>query len=181
MAEAPGILPRAGEKGDRLQMEAVFAQPPAAAVPAEPAPTAAVPHSEPAPISPLNAQIPAPPHADLVARARQLIVAGDIPNARLVLQQAAEAGNATAALELGATYDPIELAKLDARHARQPPIFLRQPPVASTLPSVSVGFERMVLPDIAMARTWYQKAKDLGSTEAQGRLENLAARDQPKR
>ena len=92
--------------------------------------------------------------AALVAGGRQLIVAGDIPNARLVLQQAAEAGNATAALELGATYDPIELAKLGARDA---------------------------LPDIAMARTWYQKAKALGSTEAQVRLENLARRNRPKR
>jgi TPR repeat protein len=94
-----------------------------------------------------------------------LIGAGDIPNARLVLQQAAEAGNATAALELGATYDPIELAKLGVRDG--------------TLPAASI--KGKALPDIAMARTWYQKAKDLGSTEAQGRLENLARRDRPKR
>src|SRR5262249_54335157 len=47
----------------------------------------------------------------LLARGRQLKGSGDIPNARLVLQQAAEAGDATAALELGATYDPIELEK----------------------------------------------------------------------
>jgi TPR repeat protein len=103
--------------------------------------------------------------AALVAGGRQLIVAGDIPNARLVLQQAAEAGNATAALELGATYDPIELAKLGVRDG--------------SLPAASI--KGKALPDIAMARTWYQKAKDLGSTEAQGRLENLARRDRPKR
>src|SRR5262249_18870042 len=116
--------------------------------------------------------------AALVARGRQLIVAGDIPNARLVLQQAAEAGNATAALELGATYDPIELEKLDAR------MVTSVNPVASILPSgaVSVGnIERKALPDIAMARTWDQKAKDLGSTETVGRPENLAGRDRPKR
>jgi hypothetical protein len=47
--------------------------------------------------------------AALVAGGRQLMVAGDIPNARLLLQQAAEAGNAAAALELGATYDPTFL------------------------------------------------------------------------
>jgi hypothetical protein len=28
--------------------------------------------------------------------------------------------------------------------------------------------------DIAVARSWYQKAKDLGSTEADKRLESLA-------
>jgi TPR repeat protein len=85
----------------------------------------------------------------------------------LVLQQAAEAGNATAALELGATYDPIELEKLDARA-----------PVASILPSlaVSVGnIEHKAVPDVAMARTWYQKAQELGSTEAAERLERLLA------
>ncbi len=37
------------------------------------------------------------------------------PRARLLLQQAAEAGSATAALELGATYDPTIL-KQDHRH-----------------------------------------------------------------
>jgi hypothetical protein len=106
--------------------------------------------------------------AALVAGGRQLMVAGDIPNARLALQPLVEiAGNASAALELGTTYDPIELKKLDARA-----------PVASTLPSgaVSVG-KRNALSDITMARTWYQKAKDLGSTEAVVRLENLADRD----
>jgi TPR repeat protein len=112
----------------------------------------------------------------LVARGRQLIVAGDIPNARLELQQAAEAGNATAALLLGATYDPIELEQWE-RNA-----ISALSPVASTVPSRRFGnIESKALSDIAMARTWYQKAKDLGSTEAQGRLENLAARDQPKR
>jgi hypothetical protein len=111
--------------------------------------------------------------AALVARGRKLIVAGDIPNARLVLQQAADAGNATAALELGATYDPIELEKLDAAT-------LASPPVASSRVSV-LNIERKALPDIAMARTWYQKAKDLGSTEALVRLENLPGRDERAR
>jgi TPR repeat protein len=74
-----------------------------------------------------------------------LIVAGDIPNARLVLEQAAIAGNATAALELGATYDPTilqEQAKTD-------------------------------MADLRMARLWYEKARELGSTEAAVRLERL--------
>jgi hypothetical protein len=82
--------------------------------------------------------------AALVAGGRQLIVAGDIPNARLVLQLAAEVGNATAALELGATYDPTILQQQKAEMA-----------------------------NINMARLWYEKAKDLGSTEAALRLERL--------
>jgi hypothetical protein len=138
-----------------------------------PGPVAVQSDSLPVAVTPMEVQpsfAPTPKLSDeeiaaLVAGGRQLIVAGDIPNARLVLQQAAEAGNATAALELGATYDPIELAKLGVRDG--------------SLPAASI--KGKALPDIAMARTWYQKAKDLGSTEAQGRLENLARRDRPKR
>jgi hypothetical protein len=75
--------------------------------------------------------------AALVAGGRQLMVAGDIPNARLVLNKAAEAGNAAAALELGATYDPTFL----------------QPAMTD-------------MGDVRTARLWYEKARDLGSTEA---------------
>ena len=184
MAEAPGILPRAGGKGDRLQMLQKEA-PDVAVLLEPPVPPPAQASPQPKVVAPLT-EI-----AALVARGRQLIVAGDIPNARLVLQQAAEAGNATAALELGATYDPIELEKWDAR------ILATRTPVASTVPSVGVPrvpfwdpygnieskalYDSKALSDIAMAQTWYQKAKDLGSTEAPVRLENLANRDRPKR
>jgi hypothetical protein len=172
-AEAPGILPRAGENGDRLQMLQKEAPDVALSIqPVLPPPALVNPQSV--------AVAPLLEIAALVARAHRLIFAGDVPNARLVLQQAAEAGNATAALELGATYDPIELEKWDAR------ILATRTPVASSYSSYrwaapAWNIERKALSDIAMARTWYQKAKDLGSTEAQGRLENLAARDQPKR
>jgi hypothetical protein len=105
--------------------------------------------------------------AALVAAGRKLIVAGDIPKARLVLQEAAEAGNATAALELGATYDPNILRTLKA-------------------PDVWVGviatpMTDMAMADIRMARLWYEKAKDLGSTEAAGRLERLRSAPNPRR
>ena len=98
--------------------------------------------------------------AALVARGRQLIVAGDIPNARLVLQQAADAGNATAALELGETYDPS----------------MQQLP----LPGGRVGIGEAGIGEagIAMAKAWYEKARDLGSAEAAVRLERLSGRDQ---
>jgi hypothetical protein len=41
---------------------------------------------------------------------------------------------------------------------------------------VSILDELKRIADIAMARAWYQKAKDLGSPEAQGRLEKLEGR-----
>jgi hypothetical protein len=85
--------------------------------------------------------------AALAKRGEEFIAAGDIAAARLVLQRAAEARDARAALLLGATYDPIMLEKSRVR-----------------------GFA----PDIATARTWYERAKEFGSAEATQRLEMLA-------
>jgi hypothetical protein len=85
----------------------------------------------------------------LMKQGQQLIAAGDVVTARTVLQRAAEAGNASAAIALGATYDPKVLAKLGV-----------------------VG----VSADVEKARSWYQKAETLGSPDARGRLEALADR-----
>jgi hypothetical protein len=93
--------------------------------------------------------------AALVAAGRQLIVAGDIPNARLVLQQAAEAGSAPAALALGGTYDPTI------------------PQAQPASPTLKIGAVPDPVSDVAMARAWYEKARDLGSTEARVRLDRL--------
>jgi TPR repeat protein len=86
----------------------------------------------------------------------------------LVLEQAAQAGNATAALELGATYDPAVLQKWRA-------------PTASRVQGVSAyaptPAPEATVADIAMARTWYEKARDLGSTEAAERLKALTTVD----
>jgi hypothetical protein len=103
--------------------------------------------------------------ADLVKRGRELIFAGDIPSARVVLKRAAEAGDASAALELGGTYDPVVLERLEAR-TQPPAVFYANPP--SYAPN-----DVDVTPDIAMARTWYTRAKELGSAEASIRLERL--------
>ena len=86
--------------------------------------------------------------AVLATRGEAFIAAGDIAAARLVLQRAAEARDARAALLLGATYDPIMLEKIRVR-----------------------GFA----PDIATARIWYERAKEFGSAEASQRLEMLAS------
>jgi hypothetical protein len=86
----------------------------------------------------------------LIKRGEQFLAAGDVLAARIAFQRAAEAGNDNAALALGATYDPTELAKL----------------------GVMVGMRG----DVAKARSWYQKAEEFGSREARRRLEVLADR-----
>ena len=89
--------------------------------------------------------------AALLKRGENFIASGDLASARLVLQRAAEAGEARAALSLAGTYDPIALEKL--------------------------GFQGPK-PDIEKARTWYQRAQELGSTAASGRLQLLAGHEQ---
>jgi hypothetical protein len=89
--------------------------------------------------------------ASLLKRADALIASGDVAAARLVLRRAADAGDARAAMTLAGTYDPAILEKLDVH-----------------------GF----VPNVAMARSWYEKAKKLGSAEAPQRLEMLASKRQ---
>jgi hypothetical protein len=84
--------------------------------------------------------------AVLLKRGKDLIATGDLAAARLVLRKAAEANNAEAALALGATYDPLVLRQLKV-----------------------YGFTS----DAAMARSWYEKAAELGSSAASRRLEML--------
>jgi hypothetical protein len=84
--------------------------------------------------------------AALVMRGKNFIANGDLASARLLLQRAAEAGNANAALALGATFDPLVIQRLG-----------------------TVGGE----PDAARARKWYQKAVELGSTAASQQLAKL--------
>jgi len=86
--------------------------------------------------------------AGLIKRGEELASNGDVPSARLLLQRAAEAHNARAAFELAATYDPILIKQLGNYSAR---------------------------PDLALARAWYQRARDWGSPEAAKQLEALAS------
>ena len=87
--------------------------------------------------------------ASLLKRGDALIASGDLAAARLVLRRAADAGDAHAAMTLAETYDPAILEKL--------------------------GVHGLV-PDVAMARDWYEKAKKLGAAEATRRLEMLASK-----
>ena len=84
--------------------------------------------------------------AALLKRGQDYLQNGDIVSARLMLRRAASAGDAQAALLLGASYDPTVLRDLGV-----------------------LGFA----PDPGQARTWYQKAADAGLPEAARRLERL--------
>ena len=84
--------------------------------------------------------------AGLLKRAKGMLAVGDIASARLLLERAAEAQEAEAALMLGTTYDPLVVGNQDMRS---------------------------ITPDPAMARQWYQKAAALGSADARRRLSEL--------
>ncbi|WP_108520781.1 hypothetical protein [Bradyrhizobium algeriense] len=84
--------------------------------------------------------------AALLKRAKSLLAIGDITSARLLLERAADAQEAEAALMLAGTYDPLVLGSQDLRS---------------------------ITPDPAAARVWYQKAAQLGSADAKRRLGQL--------
>jgi hypothetical protein len=84
--------------------------------------------------------------AALINRGTDSLKSGDIVSARLLLRRAAEVGSASAALMLGTTFDPLVIRQLGA-----------------------IG----VVPDVAQARQWYEKAVELGSDAASQRLAKL--------
>jgi TPR repeat protein len=79
----------------------------------------------------------------MVKRGETLWRDGDVASARSFFERAAEEGLAEGALALGGTYDPYELGRMRARGPKA---------------------------DNALARRWYEKARDLGSSEATERL-----------
>jgi TPR repeat protein len=119
-----------------LQSRAPAAAAPAAAVPVAAPPLAASPAR----------RLDADELAALMKRAKGLIAIGDIASARLLLERAADAQEASAALLLAQTYDPAVLGAQDTRS---------------------------ITPDPAAARTWYQKAAQLGSSDATQRLAQM--------
>jgi TPR repeat protein len=94
-------------------------------------------------------QLSAEETAALLKRGNELVSSGDFAAARLVLRRAAEAGNAPAAFALAGTYNPITLEKLQAHG---------------------------LTPDLAIARYWYEKAREFGSPDALRELQMLAVR-----
>lgn len=134
------------ETRERVDVAPAAAKPPAA-VKAE-APKTDAPAATKAEASPPTRQIDPAEVALLLKRSEELLASGDLAAARLLLQRVAETHNARAALELGATYDPIVI--------KQRGIF-------------------SAAPDPALAQAWYQRARDWGSVEASKQLEALAS------
>jgi hypothetical protein len=106
-----------------------------------PPPAAATPAKKPA--------MSASEIALMIDRGRVLFDAGDLAAARLFFRRAANAGDAAAALAMGATYDPDVLSK---------------------------RFIRGIEADATEARMWYERARELGSPEGPRRIEMLAHR-----
>jgi hypothetical protein len=106
----------------------------------------------PAPSTGKSVRVPELPAEDkaraerFMAMGARHLEQGNIGAARMFFQRAAEAGLAAGALKMAATYDPMELARLEA--------------VAVT-------------PDRNEARKWYERARELGAREAEERLARL--------
>jgi type II secretory pathway predicted ATPase ExeA len=130
----------------------------AAATPAPPNPSVASPMT----IAPSTAAAPTRPAttnpmspemvAALLRRGNVLLQQGDISAARLVYERAAASGSGAGATGAGKTYDPVVLARMDARGLRG---------------------------DAALAADWYRRAIALGDSEAGELLKALTARTGP--
>jgi hypothetical protein len=105
------------------------------------------PKPEPSKPPPVVAQLDSEEIVTLIKRGEDFLKHGDVASARLFLRRAASAGSAQAALALGVTFDPAFLSEQGV-----------------------LGFA----PDPAQARAWYEKAAQLGSSDASRRLERLA-------
>ena len=124
-----------------------------AAAPPDPAlRTAVAVSSSPTPgAAPAKAVLSAREITAFVERGRILFDSGDLAAARLFFRRAANAGDASAALAMGATYDPDVLAK---------------------------RFIRGIGADASEARMWYEKARELGSPEGTPRSIEMLAQQQ---
>ena len=85
----------------------------------------------------------------LMGRGDSFLSAHDITSARLYYQRAAEAGDGQAALQLGASFDPVMLDRAGIRG---------------------------VTGDPAQALSWYRRARELGMADAEPRIKSLETR-----
>ena len=88
---------------------------------------------------------------DFFKKGEDLSAAGNVGAARLFYERAADAGLAEGALALAATFDPDEPARRQILGGVQP--------------------------DRAAARRWYERARELGASEAENHLRRLGARN----
>ena len=120
-----------------------LAAPPAAVVVATTAPNA---ETTTRPTTPVEFRLTAEEAAVLLARGDRLLSIGDITSARLFYERAADGGAGLAALRLGETYDPVFLDRVHLRGVRA---------------------------DLGAASSWYRRARDLGTADAEVLLRAL--------
>jgi hypothetical protein len=109
--------------------------------------SAASPSIPPAPrVDPVR-DLSASEVGSLIRLAQEMLAMADVKGARALLLRAADARDPRAAYALAKTYDPILSRQSGAPDAG---------------------------PDLAQARSWYQKAREWGAPEAQRQLEALA-------
>ena len=85
----------------------------------------------------------------LLKKGEEQLAQGLVAPARLLFERAADLGLAEAAMALAATYDALELNKPNLR---------------------GIG------PDDTLAKRWYERARQLGASEADIRLQRLGTR-----
>lgn len=120
--------------------------------PATSDPAAPIDAPEQSGAAPTAPRLPAADGPSVVAAAKmrigvELMTFGEVVAARVLFQRAAEAGDGAGAFALAETYDPLALEEARLRGK--------------------------VTPNIALARTWYERARDLGSVEARDRISRL--------
>jgi hypothetical protein len=84
---------------------------------------------------------------DLIKHGQKMVEVGYLAGARAYFKRAVEAGSGEAAVLLGATYDPAFLEKMGAQGIK---------------------------PDLKEARSWYERAKQLGVADADAKLDELS-------
>jgi hypothetical protein len=84
---------------------------------------------------------------DLIKHGQKMVEVGYLAGARAYFKRAVEAGSGAAAVLLGATYDPAFLEKMGAQGIK---------------------------PDLKEARSWYERAKQLGVADADAKLDELS-------
>jgi hypothetical protein len=87
--------------------------------------------------------------AMLLVRGDAFLSTGDVTSARLFYERAADAGDGLAALQQGATFDPVMLSRAGVRG---------------------------VAADPDQAMSWYRRARELGAVEAEQRIKVLQSR-----
>jgi TPR repeat protein len=100
-------------------------------------------------------ELPPPDASEIAVRLKLgagLMAAGDIAAARTMFARVADAGDAAGAFALAETYDPAVLGTMRLRSR--------------------------ITPDPALARRWYEKARDMGSGAAAARIARLTQNPQ---